>query len=259
MADERDEAKEAILTRGGKAAGSVSKKPTTSSPANRRDRNTKSGRTRRVHPRRRRFPKAVGRLAIRQLSLRVTAKGYYSWQRIRATWYGKVRMTHRELHHDGYPTHRRKARFDWSNTPLHWVPGDPFTTHMLNVLHLLLPVSERWFIQAITEAEPLVDDAELKAAIKPFIQQEAWHAWAHQMVLQHLAEQGLDTKPYTDRLQKWLSKIGTGPGMATGPAAVVALWAPRGCRGAGTLQRCVRSMVHPEPGSRLCRCRPDHA
>ncbi len=117
-------------------------------------------------------------------------------------------MTDLESHHDGYPTHRRKARFDWSNTPLHWVPGDPFTTHMLNVFHLLLPVSERWFIQAITEAEPLVDDAELQAAIKPFIQQESWHAFAHQMVLRHLAEQGIDTTPYTEKLEKWLSKLG---------------------------------------------------
>jgi uncharacterized protein len=117
-------------------------------------------------------------------------------------------MTDLEFHHDGYPTHRRKARFDWSNTALHWVPGDPFSTHTLNVLHLLLPAGERWFIQVITEAEPLVDDAELKAAIKPFIQQESWHAWAHQMVLQHLAEQGIDTTPYTDKLQKWLSTLG---------------------------------------------------
>ena len=117
-------------------------------------------------------------------------------------------MTDLEVHHDGYPTHRRKVRFDWLNTPLHWVPGDPFSTHMLNVLHLLLPAGERWFIQVITEAGPLVDDAELKAAIKPFIQQEAWHAWAHQMVLGHLAEQGIDTTPYTDKLQKWLSTLG---------------------------------------------------
>jgi uncharacterized protein len=121
---------------------------------------------------------------------------------------GEVRMTDFEGHHDGYPTHRRKTRFDWSNTVLHWVPGDPFSTHTLNVLHLLLPAGERWFIQVINEAEPLVDDAELKAAIKPFIQQEAWHAWAHQMVLQHLAEQGIDTAPYTDKLQKWLSRLG---------------------------------------------------
>ena len=119
-------------------------------------------------------------------------------------------MTHLEVHRDGYPTYRRKTRFDWSETPLHWVPDDPFSTHTMNVLHLVLPAGERWFIQVVTEAEPLVDDPELKAAIKPFVQQEAWHAWAHQMVLQHLAEQRLDTKRYTDSLQNWLSKIGTG-------------------------------------------------
>ena len=117
-------------------------------------------------------------------------------------------MTDLEVHHDGYPTHRRKVRFDWLNTPLHWVPGDPFSTHMLNVLHLLLPAGERWFIQVVNEAEPLVDDAELKAAIKPFIQQEAWHAWAHKMVLEHLAEQGIDTTPYTDKLEESLSALG---------------------------------------------------
>ncbi|HEY2449357.1 MAG TPA: metal-dependent hydrolase [Mycobacterium sp.] len=117
-------------------------------------------------------------------------------------------MADLEFRHDGYPTHRRKARFDWSNTPLHWVPDDPFSTHTLNVMHLLLPAGERWFIQIITEAEPLVDDAELKAAMKPFIQQESWHAWAHQTVLQRLVEQGIDTRPYTDKLQKWLSIMG---------------------------------------------------
>jgi uncharacterized protein len=117
-------------------------------------------------------------------------------------------MTGLDVHHDGYPTQRRKARFDWSNTPLHWIPGDPFATHLLNVFHLMLPVMERWFIQALTEAQPLVRDAEVRAAIKPFVHQESWHSWAHQMVLQHLASQGIDTAPYTDRLQTWLSKLG---------------------------------------------------
>ncbi len=110
-----------------------------------------------------------------------------------------------EVHHDGYPKYRRKVRFDWSNTPLHWVPDDPFATHSWNVLHLLLPEGERQFIKAVNEAAPLVDDPDLKAAIKPFVQQEAWHAWAHQIVLDHLAEQGLDTKPYIDNLKKWAS------------------------------------------------------
>lgn len=44
-----------------------------------------------------------------------------------------------ELHHEGHPRYRRMVRFDWSETPLHWVPDDPFATHMMNVLHLLLP------------------------------------------------------------------------------------------------------------------------
>jgi uncharacterized protein len=113
-----------------------------------------------------------------------------------------------DVHHDGYPTQRRKARFDWSNTPLHWIPGDPFATHLLNMFHLMLPAMERWFIQVLTEAQPLVRDAEVRAAIKPFVHQESWHSWAHQMVLQHLASQGIDTVPYTDRLQNWLSKLG---------------------------------------------------
>lgn len=117
-------------------------------------------------------------------------------------------MSDFEVHHDGYPARRRKVRFDWSNTPLHWVPGDPFSTHMMNVMHLLLPAGERWFIQVISEARPLVDDEELKAAIRPFIQQESWHGWAHQVVLKHLMDQGIDTTRYTDDLQKWLSRLG---------------------------------------------------
>jgi uncharacterized protein len=110
-----------------------------------------------------------------------------------------------ELQHDGHPAYRRMVRFDWSRTPLHWVPNDPFATHMMNVLHLLLPEGERHFIKAVLEASSLVTDPDLEAAIKPFIQQESWHAWAHQVVLDHLAEQGIDTKPYTDRLGKTLS------------------------------------------------------
>ena len=100
-----------------------------------------------------------------------------------------------ETRHDGHPAFRRQVRFDWSNLPLHWVPGDPFATHMLNVLHLLLPEGERHFIKAVLEASSLVDDPELEAAIKPFIQQESWHAWAHQVVLDHLAERASTPSP----------------------------------------------------------------
>ena len=70
-----------------------------------------------------------------------------------------------QLHHDGHPMYRRMVRFDWSETPLHWVPNDPFVTHMINVLHLLLPEGERHFIKAVLEASSLVEDPELEASI----------------------------------------------------------------------------------------------
>jgi hypothetical protein len=64
----RDGAKEAILTRRGKADGSVSKKPTASSPAIRRERNTKMPSNPACPSSTKRFPKAVGRQVIRQFS-----------------------------------------------------------------------------------------------------------------------------------------------------------------------------------------------
>jgi predicted metal-dependent hydrolase len=109
---------------------------------------------------------------------------------------------------DGYPAERRMVRFDWADTPLHWVPDDPFSTHMINVLHLLLPAGERWFINVVNEAAPLVDDPELAEAIKPFIQQESWHAFAHSAVLEHLASYGIDSEPFTATLDRWFARIG---------------------------------------------------
>ena len=110
---------------------------------------------------------------------------------------------------DGYPVERRMVRFDWTDTPLHWVPDDPFSTHMINVLHLLLPAGERWFINVVNEAAPLVDDPELKEAIKPFIQQESWHAFAHSAVLEHLALYDIDSEPFTANLDRWFARIGS--------------------------------------------------
>jgi uncharacterized protein len=102
---------------------------------------------------------------------------------------------------EGHPIERRMVKFDWSDTSAHWVPGDPFTSHVINVLHLLLPAGETWFIEVVNRAKPDVREQELHDAIKPFVQQESWHAQAHARVLEHLAGLGIDSTPYTDRLE----------------------------------------------------------
>ncbi|MGN5237347.1 MULTISPECIES: metal-dependent hydrolase [unclassified Rhodococcus (in: high G+C Gram-positive bacteria)] len=111
--------------------------------------------------------------------------------------------------------HARDVHFDWSALPAHWVPGDPFSTHVLNVLHLLLPAGEEWFVETFEEALPHIHDEELREDVLGFIGQEAVHANAHRGVLEHLHARGLDPTPFTDQIQ-WLFGRLLGPRPLTG-------------------------------------------
>jgi predicted metal-dependent hydrolase len=91
----------------------------------------------------------------------------------------------------------RRVSFAWENTPLHWIPDEPVATHVINVLHLLLPTGERWFVKVLKEALPLVRDPELRKDVKGFMGQEATHSVQHAYVLDHLAAQRLDTTAFT--------------------------------------------------------------
>ncbi|MFE0463072.1 metal-dependent hydrolase [Kitasatospora sp. NPDC058965] len=104
----------------------------------------------------------------------------------------------------------RDVRFDWSALPLHWIPDEPFATHTVNVLHLLLPEGERWFVEVFKEALPLVRDEQLREEVLGFIGQESIHAEAHQEVLDHLLAQGLDPRPYVRQIA-WLFQRVLGP------------------------------------------------
>lgn len=95
------------------------------------------------------------------------------------------------------PIAPRRVSFDWRGTPPHWIPGEPTAGHVINVLHLLLPAGERWFVRVFKEALPLVGDPELLRDVRGFMGQEATHSAQHTYVLNHLAEQRLETASYT--------------------------------------------------------------
>ncbi|MFI0450469.1 metal-dependent hydrolase [Actinomadura sp. 6N118] len=95
----------------------------------------------------------------------------------------------------------RDVTFDWSGVPLHWIPGDPVATHLINVLHLLLPAGEDWFVKVFKEALPYVKDDRLREDVLGFIGQEAMHAGSHDGVLDHFAEQGLDVRPFVRQVE----------------------------------------------------------
>ncbi|OBK89015.1 metal-dependent hydrolase [Mycolicibacter heraklionensis] len=111
--------------------------------------------------------------------------------------------------HDGSLDHERivlQARdvgFDWSDLPVHYVPGEPFVTHFCNVLHLLLPAGEEFFVEVFKQALPLIKDDQLRLDVQGFIGQEATHSQAHTAVVDHLAARGVDMSPFTSQI-KWL-------------------------------------------------------
>ncbi|NLU84476.1 metal-dependent hydrolase [Rhodococcus sp. HNM0569] len=109
----------------------------------------------------------------------------------------------------------RNVEFDWADVPLHWIPGDPFSTHTLNVLHLLLPAGEDWFVETFKEALPLIEDEKLREDVIGFIGQEAVHSHAHSGVLEHLKTQGIDPTPFT-RQMEWTFRRILGPRPLTG-------------------------------------------
>lgn len=101
----------------------------------------------------------------------------------------------------------RRVSFDWERTPLHWIPDEPTATHVINVLHLLLPAGERWFVKVFKEGLPLVTDPVLLKDVKGFMGQEATHSVQHAHVLDHLAAQRLDTAAFTKYVDFLFEKL----------------------------------------------------
>lgn len=98
----------------------------------------------------------------------------------------------------------RKVRFDWSKTPLEWIPGQPFASHFINEINLLLPAGEFWFCKVYNQALPLITDDKLRADVQGFIRQEAMHARAHAgATAEYLNAHGIETESNTRR-EDWI-------------------------------------------------------
>ena len=105
--------------------------------------------------------------------------------------------------HERLVLEARDVDFDWSTLPLHYVPGEPFTTHVLNVLHLLLPAGEEFFVDVFKKTLPLIQDDQLRLDVQGFIGQEAVHSQTHSGVLDYFAANDVDLRPFTDQID-WL-------------------------------------------------------
>jgi predicted metal-dependent hydrolase len=107
------------------------------------------------------------------------------------------------LDHERIVLQARDVDFDWADLPVHYVPNEPFATHFCNVLHLLLPAGETFFVEVFKQALPLIQDDQLRLDVQGFIGQEATHSQAHAGVVDYFAAKGIDMSPFTDQM-RWL-------------------------------------------------------
>lgn len=113
----------------------------------------------------------------------------------------------------------RNVAFDWAGVPLHWIPGEPFASHTISTLNLLLPEGERWFCATYAEALPLITDERLREDVIGFIGQESVHAETHEKVLyEFLDANGVDPRPFVLQSEFIMRKV-LGPREASNPRA----------------------------------------
>lgn len=117
--------------------------------------------------------------------------------------------------------HQLKARnvaFDMSNSPLHWIPDDVDSSHLINGIHLLLPAGELWFCRVFNQALPLITDDALKQEVRGFVRQEASHAKAHREGERWLEACGIDVEAVRGRADNLFVKL-----LSDKPFGVIAL------------------------------------
>jgi predicted metal-dependent hydrolase len=81
-------------------------------------------------------------------------------------------------------------------TPRYWLGGDPYGTHLMNVLSLTFPAGERFFIDAVRAFRAEVKDPQLAAQVHGFVGQEALHSREHTGFNRWLARFGIDAEAF---------------------------------------------------------------
>lgn len=100
-----------------------------------------------------------------------------------------------------WPLLPRQVKFDWTNSPLHWIPQDPLASHVLNHFSFTLVRGEYFFCRMFNKALPLITDDKLRDDVKVFIRQEAIHSQAHkESIEQYLQNYGVNVAEQYQRV-----------------------------------------------------------
>jgi predicted metal-dependent hydrolase len=107
-----------------------------------------------------------------------------------------------------YRIQPRKVKFEWQNTPVDWVPQQPFVSYFINEINMILPAGEFWFCRLYNKVLPQIQDEKLKHDVQAFIRQEAMHAQAHNSAnKEYLRERQIDIQRNLDVMDFLFGKL----------------------------------------------------
>ena len=107
-----------------------------------------------------------------------------------------------------YRIQPRKVKFEWQNTPVDWVPEQPFVSYFINEINMMLPAGEFWFCRLYNKVLPQIQDEKLKQDVQAFIRQEAMHAQAHNSAnKEYLRERQIDIQRNLDLMDFLFGKL----------------------------------------------------
>ncbi|MUM19783.1 metal-dependent hydrolase [Mycobacterium sp. CBMA271] len=102
--------------------------------------------------------------------------------------------------------HARNVAFDFSSSPLQWIPGESVASHSLSALNFLLPAGEQVFVDVFSRALPHIKDEKLREAVVGFIGQEQIHSDTHDhALLEFFGQHGIDVRPLRDLTDRALA------------------------------------------------------
>lgn len=103
---------------------------------------------------------------------------------------------------------RRDLRFTLpANRVQDWHAQGLLVSHFFNTLSLFFPVGERFFIDSVRHYRDLIADAELQAAVKAFIGQEAMHGREHDDYNAAVNQRVAITRSMEARVGKLLGRV----------------------------------------------------
>lgn len=111
----------------------------------------------------------------------------------------------------------RQVQFDFSDIPLHWIPGHPVASDLIGLLNIGVPAFERWTVETFNEALPLVKDDKLAEDMRAFIGQESIHAANHERALRDfMVANGMEPTAMLRQIDYLFSKV-LAPSRSTNP------------------------------------------